>query len=375
MIRVRDFLLDQRVFRAERAPRNPAVSVVLPTYRQGRTGLLERAIASVLGQTFGDLELIVVDDGSRDGSLEVIRTWRARDPRVVHVRHDRNAGLPALRVNEGIELARGRLVAFQFDDDRWRPRALAALVEGARRGERPIVVVGKAECVDRRMPGSMVLPPGTLRLGRLRKANQIANNTVLVPRTLFDRHGMYDCHIGMRRLCDWDLWLRLIRHVDFVVVDEVISDVAFANPGAIGLTVPYDLPLFRQIAAISRDALLGPERWRDYEVDARRIGATELAADIWRRLHEEQIVPYYSALDVSTAIGDEGGPGAATGEAAGEERRVWERHARNVREQLAEASRPGKETPLRPGTWRRAARTVGAALTALRRRRLLRRRR
>jgi len=109
MIRAGDFLGDQSVRRREGAPESPAVSVILPTYRRREGSLLERAIRSVLGQTFGDLELIVVVDGSNDGS-DLIRSLQTEDPRLVHVRHEANCGLPALRVDEGIELARGGLL-------------------------------------------------------------------------------------------------------------------------------------------------------------------------------------------------------------------------------------------------------------------------
>jgi O-antigen biosynthesis protein len=294
LISVRDFLGDQQVLRAPDGPRSPAVSVVLPTYNRGRTGQLESAIRSVLRQTFADLELIVVDDGSRDGSFQLIQRLQASDPRVVHVRHERNSGIHILRTNEGIELARGRYVAFQFDDDHWRPRALELLVDKMRASSSSCcVTVGKAEYTSRAQAGSFLLPQGGVSFALLHESNRIANNAVLVPRELFDRYGMYDCHIGMRRLCDWDLWLRLIQHVEFLLVDEIISDVSICNPGAIGLTVPYDLPLFRYFTDIHRDQLLTPARWHEYEVDSRRVGEVELGREVWRRLYEEQIAPYY----------------------------------------------------------------------------------
>ncbi|HXJ84311.1 MAG TPA: glycosyltransferase [Candidatus Methylomirabilis sp.] len=294
MIRVRDYLLDQRVFRATSAPATPAVSVILPTYSRCKTGQLESAVSSVLRQTFADLELIVVDDGSRDGSFDLIQKLQAADPRIVHVRHERNSGLHILRVNEGIEIARGRYIAFQFDDDHWRPRALEALVDAIRAATSPRVAVGKAEFTSRAGPGSFVLPRAEPTFAMLHEENCIANNALLIPRPLFDRYGMYDCHIGMRRLCDWDLWLRLMRYVEFVTVDEIVSDISIANPGAIGVTVPWDLALFRYFSDVPRDDLLTPRTWRDYEVDARRIGDVEIAPEIWRRLYEEQIVPFYS---------------------------------------------------------------------------------
>ena len=144
MILLRDFLADQQVVRPARAPAAPRVSVVLPTYRRCASGRLQRAILSVLDQSLGDLELLVVDDGSTDGTRELVRGLQAGDPRLVYVRHERNCGLPALRVDEGIELARGRFLAFQFDDDSWRPDALAALVGAAEACPGPAMVCGLA---------------------------------------------------------------------------------------------------------------------------------------------------------------------------------------------------------------------------------------
>jgi len=291
MLRVRDFLEDQRVLRSPDAPASPAVSVVLPTYRRHASGQLQRAIESVLAQSFESLELLVVDDGSTDGSAELIDALRARDSRVVHVRHEQNCGLPALRVNEGIELARGRYLAFQFDDDAWRSHALQTLIDAVGRLGRPGLAIGKAQYVA--PAGRWVLPSVELNLVALYDQNRFANNCVVLPRQLLDHFGLYDPHIAMRRLCDWDLWLRLIKHVPFVVVDEVITDVYEGNVDSIGRTVPWDLALFRYLHDVPRDALLRPTVWRDYEVDALAIGGVPLAKDFRRRIWTQHLVPYY----------------------------------------------------------------------------------
>ena len=290
-LRVIDFLEGQQVLRSREAPTSPVVSVVLPTYRRRASGQLQRAIESVLAQSFGDLELLVMDDGSTDGSAELIDGIRAKDARVVHVRHEANCGLPSLRVNEGIELARGRYLAFQFDDDTWRPHALARLVEGLTRLDRPGLVIGKAQYMG---PwGTCVIPEGELNLVTLYHQNRFANNSVLLAREILDRCGLYDPHIAMRRLCDWDLWLRLIKHIPFVVVDEIIADVYEANPSSIGTTVPWDLALFRYLHDIPRNALLTPAAWRNYAVDALTIGDLPLSKDFRRRAWTTHILPYY----------------------------------------------------------------------------------
>ena len=290
-LRVADFLESQQVMRSAEAPSSPAVSVVLPTYRRRASGQLQRAIESVLAQSFEDLELVVMDDGSTDGSADLIDDIRAHDPRVVHVRHQANCGIPPLRVNEGIELARGRTIAFQFDDDSWRPHALARLVEAFRRLNRPGLVIGKASFTG--PSGQWVLPQGELNLVTLYHQNRFANNSVLLAREVLDRFGLYDPHLAMRRLCDWDLWLRLIKHVPFVVVDEIIADIVEGNPGSVGTTAPWDLALFRYLHDIPRDALLTPAAWHDYQVDSLAIGGIPLAKDFRRRVWVHHILPYY----------------------------------------------------------------------------------
>ncbi len=95
------------------------VSVVLPT--RNRAALLPRAIHSVLGQTHRELELIVVDDASSDGTAELIAS--IPDARLRYLRLDRNLGVSGAR-NAGIAQARGNWLAFQDSDDEWRVEKL-----------------------------------------------------------------------------------------------------------------------------------------------------------------------------------------------------------------------------------------------------------
>ena len=294
MLRVRDLVAGRRVHRAPGAPEAPEVSVVLPTWRRNAGGVLRRALESVLSQSFADFELIVVDDGSTDGTRDTVLAAQAADPRIVYVRHDLNCGLPAVRVNEGIELARGRWIAFQFDDDEWMEGALEALAGRARSAPEPGVVFGESLLEGPGWPARTLPPPDVeVHLLTLSFENRIANNSVLVPRAVFDRYGMYDPHAAMRRVCDWDLWLRLSRHVPFLKVDRRVSRVVVASDGsALGTTVPFELPLFRFLQSIPRDRLLTPARWREYEVDASRIAGVEVPGALRERLERDHVVPW-----------------------------------------------------------------------------------
>jgi glycosyltransferase involved in cell wall biosynthesis len=100
------------------------ISVIIPVYNAGK--YLARCIESVLGQTHRDLELILVDDGSRDGSGAVCDGYAARDSRV-RVIHKANGGVSAAR-NDGIEAARGEFIAFCDNDDFYAPGMLERLL-------------------------------------------------------------------------------------------------------------------------------------------------------------------------------------------------------------------------------------------------------
>ena len=105
---------------------NPRVSVVIPTYNRAK--LLPRSAQSVLNQSFTDLELIIVDDGSSDNTREVMQGLAESDPRVRLVSHQMNRGQPAA-FNTGIRLSRGEYIAFNDDDDEWLPGKLAGQVK------------------------------------------------------------------------------------------------------------------------------------------------------------------------------------------------------------------------------------------------------
>src|SRR5690606_27477811 len=98
-----------------RAGEEPLVSVIIPTYQ--RPKLLLRALHSVQRQTYQQLEILVVDDGSQDDTASVVR--RLPDRRIRYLRHERNTGLPAAARNTGIRAADGACIAFLDDDDEW----------------------------------------------------------------------------------------------------------------------------------------------------------------------------------------------------------------------------------------------------------------
>jgi len=121
----------------------PLVSIILPTYN--RAAFLIDSVESVLGQTVSDLELIVIDDGSIDDTVQVMQRY-IDDPRVIYHQQD-NAGVSKAR-NNGLAMARGRYIALQDSDDIWLPDKLKHQLPLFEESSRVGLVYGKIAFFD-----------------------------------------------------------------------------------------------------------------------------------------------------------------------------------------------------------------------------------
>jgi glycosyltransferase involved in cell wall biosynthesis len=183
------------------------VTAVVPT--RNRAFLLSQTLRSVVAQRGVDLEAVVVDDGSTDGTPAVVAGMR--DPRLRLVRHERPRGVSAAR-NRGIAEARGAWVAFLDDDDLWAPQKLASQLAAARREHRAWAVTGAVSVDDRLrvLAGEPPLLPERIvaDLARYNSVPAGASN-VVVRADLLAGTGGFDP--GLRHMADWDLWIRLGR--------------------------------------------------------------------------------------------------------------------------------------------------------------------
>ena len=96
----------------------PLISVIMPAYNTEK--YVAEAVQSILGQTYSPIELICINDGSTDGSLDILKSF---GDKVVIVDLERNSGIAAAR-NAGIRISRGKFVAFADADDIWKPNKL-----------------------------------------------------------------------------------------------------------------------------------------------------------------------------------------------------------------------------------------------------------
>jgi glycosyltransferase involved in cell wall biosynthesis len=124
------------------ADNQPLVSIILPV-RDGESSIAA-TLESAVGQTYGNTEIIVVDDGSRDGTRAIVEAWVARDPRIRLIAQV-NRGVAAAR-NRAVEAARGELIAPLDADDLWDPTKIARqvrrMLEAWRRHRAGLLLVG-----------------------------------------------------------------------------------------------------------------------------------------------------------------------------------------------------------------------------------------
>ena len=207
---------------AAKAASAPRVSVIIPTYN--RAAAVQRAIASVLGQTLEDFELLVVDDGSTDETADAIAG--IDDPRLRCIRQERNKGVAAAR-NRGIAEARAPLLAFLDSDDEWLPRKLAlqvALMESSPRHV-GFVGCGVEDTLDGRTQAKPPEGRGFL-FDRMLYANLLhgAGSSALVRKAAIDMVGGFDERLPA--IEDYDLWIRICR---FWSVEQVAEPLVRYN--------------------------------------------------------------------------------------------------------------------------------------------------
>jgi glycosyltransferase involved in cell wall biosynthesis len=199
---------------------NPLISVIITTYN--RENLVVRALKSVLNQTLKDFEVLLVDDGSKDNTRQVIQEIQKEDRRVIYI-YQENKGWPSA-LNTGLSNAQGRYIAFLDSDDEWHPEKLEKQAKALEEFKN----VGLVSCYAFR-----VLPDGTKKLyktpylGLLGKTKWkifwekwgiISLSTVMIRKEVIERIGFFDEKI--KSGADVDFYLRCIKEFDFYFIDE-----------------------------------------------------------------------------------------------------------------------------------------------------------
>ncbi len=189
----------------------PLVSIITPSYNQSR--YLEETIRSVLDQDYPNLEYIVVDGGSTDGSQEIIQKYQRQ---LVWWTSEQDQG-QADGINKGLARARGEFVAWLNSDDLYMPGAVLEAVKALQANPEVNLVFGNVAAIDAEGQVTNLMRYGDWRVDDLMHFEIIGQAGVFMRRAALEISGTLD--LSYQLLLDHHLWLRIgaagcIRHID-----------------------------------------------------------------------------------------------------------------------------------------------------------------
>jgi len=182
--------------------RTPLISIVMPCYNAAAT--LAEAVGSVLAQSLGDFELLIVDDGSTDGSVQLAYAMASEDTRIRVIRQ-RNGG-PAEARNRGLAEAEGQYLAFLDADDRWVPLALAKHMRAFAENQACGVSFGRVRFYDPAMhtPGALSTVPARLTLTDVLGEYPVCTTSNLIcRRAVYEQVGGFDADLTHGEDQEW----------------------------------------------------------------------------------------------------------------------------------------------------------------------------
>lgn len=214
------------------------VSVITIVYNGDR--YLEQTIQSVLSQSYQQIEYIIVDGGSTDGSLDIIRKY---EDRIAYWKSEPDQGISDA-FNKGIALASGELVGILNADDWYEPEAIAAMTDLYQPDS---VLHGNRQFWNEDgSKGSWSRP----KLEMLSLEMSLNHPTVFVSKSLYDRYGIFDTNYKMAM--DYHLLLRFYKSgVNFIHVDKIITNIRL---GGVSSNIPA---CYREVLK-AKNEIIGP---------------------------------------------------------------------------------------------------------------------
>jgi glycosyltransferase involved in cell wall biosynthesis len=229
------------------------ISVIIPSYNRGST--IKRAIQSVLDQTYRNIEVIIVDDGSTDNTEEIVSGLK--NDKVFYYKNTRNIGACGSR-NRGITLAKGEFIAFQDSDDEWLPEKLKKQMDFFSKVNCDLVFCSMDRISDKKKE---VYPPylpdnNSSLFKQLLHENCTSTQTLLGKRKVFENIQFDE---SMPRFQDWEIMLRIslvysVKHLNEILVKSYIQN------DSISLNSKSAISGLKKIYEIHKEAILADEK-------------------------------------------------------------------------------------------------------------------
>ena len=196
------------------------VSIIIPTYN--RAHKIQKAIDSILTQTYQNFEIIIVDDGSEDNTKDIIDDLSKKDSRIHYFRHLHRKGANTAR-NRGILEAKGKYIAFQDSDDQWLPQKLSIQMCAIQNTGVRAVFSGFWRIKEKKrtyIPKKIRnIKPGIHSFHKkILAGNFIGLPTLLVEKDLLHQAGGFDNKLP--QLQDWEMLLRLSVLTKFMYINQ-----------------------------------------------------------------------------------------------------------------------------------------------------------
>lgn len=199
-------------------PSTGLVSVIIPT--RDRAELLAGTVSAMRAQTYPAIEIVIVDDGSRDGTPELINEFVRNHPGMRGLRHATSSGAAAAR-NTGAAVARGQYLLFEDDDCRAEPEKVALLVDALEQA--PDAAYAYCYWTTR------MLPDHSVTVHDPDEPWSMATPAALIRTEAFHAAGRFDP--ALPRLQDFDLWSRLLARAPAVAVPRVLFEMTRDHTG------------------------------------------------------------------------------------------------------------------------------------------------
>lgn len=194
---------------------NELVSIIMPTYNASK--YITESVDSVLAQTYQNWELIIIDDGSKDNTAEIIGKYT--DKRIKLIRHKENMGV-AVAQNTGLANANGRWIAFLDSDDEWLPNKLEEQLKFMTENNYSFSYTDYIEVdEDGKELGNLVTGPNHITKCGMYLYNWIGNLTVIYDASITGK--LQVANIKKRK--DYALWLKIIDIADCYRLDKVLA--------------------------------------------------------------------------------------------------------------------------------------------------------
>ncbi len=188
------------------------VSIVLPTHNGFR--YLAQSIDSCLRQTYSDLELVIVDDGSSDNTKDLVCGYD--DPRIHYVRHEKNQGLPE-SLNTGFALTSGAFLSWTSDDNLYSAQAIEIMVSALKQHDEVGLVYSAYALID--ASGTRVGQVDALPPARIWDAD-VVGASFLYTREVYEKTGRYNPDV--KPIEDYEYWLRVSRGFRMLAIPDVL---------------------------------------------------------------------------------------------------------------------------------------------------------